>query len=84
MSAVAELLALFRGTGDPRPELLVRPGRQLALAELELDAHTVLVDLDDPAVLAADTLRPSIVAGMRMLSVDDEEVTIAAAHLGLA
>lgn len=58
MSAVAELLALFRGTGDPRPELLVRPGRQLALAELELDAHTVLVDLDDPAVLAAETLRP--------------------------
>jgi len=81
VSAVAELLALFRGTGDLRPELLVRPGRQLALAELELDAHTVLVD---PAVLAAETLRPSIVAGMRMLGVDDEEVTIAAAHLGLA
>ena len=61
VSAVAEALAPFRGTGDLRPELLVRLGRQLALAELELDAHAVLVDLDDPAVLAAEALRPSIV-----------------------
>lgn len=62
VSAVAEVLAPFRGTGDLQPELLVRSGRQLALAELELDAGAVLVDLDDPAVLAAETLRPSIVA----------------------
>ncbi len=62
VSAVAEMLAPFRGTGDLRPELLVRSGRQLALAELELDAHAVLIDLDDPAILAAETLRPSIVA----------------------
>ncbi len=62
VSAVAEMLAPFRGTGDLRPELLVRSDRRLALAELELDAAAVLVDLDDPAVLAAETLRPSIVA----------------------
>lgn len=62
VSAVAEMLAPFRGTGDLSSELLVRSGRQLALAELELDAHAVLVDLDDPAVLAAEMLRPSIVA----------------------
>ncbi len=65
VSAVAEMLAPFRGTGDLRPELLVRSGRQLALAELELDAHAVLIDLDDPTVLAAETLRPSIVATSR-------------------
>jgi hypothetical protein len=101
---------------------------------LELDAHAVFVDLDDPAVLAAEALRPSIVAtgrrgitqayavrqferhpdaaglrwwstlaaswvhvtlfdralgavnvrGVRMLTVDDEAVTTAAARLGLA
>ena len=134
VSAVAESLAPFRGTGDLRPELLVRSGRPLALAELELDATAVLVDLDDPAVLTAETLRPSIVAtgrrsvtqayavgqferhpdaaGLRWwstleagwihvtlfdralgaltlrhvhaLATDDEAVTAAAAHLGLA
>jgi hypothetical protein len=62
VSAVAETLAPFRGTGDLQPELLVRSDRRLALAELELDAAAVLVDLDDPAVLAAEALRPSIVA----------------------
>ncbi len=42
--------------------MLVRSGRQLALAELELDAHATLIDLDDPNILAAETLRPTIVA----------------------
>jgi hypothetical protein len=122
-----------RRPGSLRPELLVRASRPLALAELELDAHAVLVDFDDPAVLTAETLRPSIVAtgrreitqayavrqferhpdaaglrwwstleaswihvtlfdravdavnvrGVRPLAVDDEVVTVAAAHLGL-
>lgn len=62
VSAVAETLAPFRGTGDLGPELLVRSGLQLALAELELDARASLVDLDDPAVLSAEELRPSMVA----------------------
>lgn len=64
-SAVAEMLAPFRGTGDLRPGLLVRSGRQLALAELELDPAAPLIDLDDPAVLFAQLLRPSTVATMR-------------------
>ncbi len=134
ISAVAETLAPFRGTGDLVPDLLVRSNRQLALAELELGATAVLVDLDDPAVLAAERLRPSAVAtgrrkvtqsyavaqfdrhpeaaGLRWwstleaswihvtlfdralgaltvrhvqpLSIDDEVVEVAAAHLGLA
>ncbi|MGI8714439.1 MAG: RES domain-containing protein [Solirubrobacteraceae bacterium] len=62
VAAVAEALAPFRGTGDLGPELLVHSGRQLALAELELDDRAILVDLDDPAVLAAEALRPSTVA----------------------
>jgi RES domain len=62
VSAVAEMLAPFRGTGDLQPELLVRSGRRLALAELELAGDATLIDLDDPAVLIAESLRPSIVA----------------------
>ncbi|MGH9094517.1 MAG: RES domain-containing protein [Acidimicrobiales bacterium] len=62
VSAVAEALAPFRGTGDLSADLLVRSGRQLALAALELDASAVLVDLDDPVILAAEALPPSVVA----------------------
>lgn len=61
-SAVAEALAPFRGTGDLQPELLIRSGRQLALAELALANDAQLIDLDDPRVLDAEALRPSIVA----------------------
>jgi len=59
VSAVAEMLAPFRGTGDLRPELLVRSGRQLALAELELDAHAVLAS---SSVIPA---RPGCAGGRR-------------------
>jgi hypothetical protein len=62
VSAVAETLAPFRGTGDLHPELLVRSGLQLALAELELAGDAALIDLDDPAVLVTQSLRPSSVA----------------------
>lgn len=65
VAAVAETLAPFRGTGGLGAELLVRAGRQLALAELVLDADALLIDLDDPAVLAGEALRPSIVATSR-------------------
>ncbi len=62
VSAVAEMLAPFRGSGELHPALLVRSGRQLALAELELAADATLIDLDDPAVLVTESLQPSIVA----------------------
>lgn len=61
-SAVTEMLAPFRGTGDLHPDLLVRFGRQLALAELELADDADLIDLDEPAVLLEESLRPSVVA----------------------
>jgi hypothetical protein len=62
VSAVAEMLAPFRGTGDLHPDLLVRSGRQLAVAELELTDDATLIDFDEPTVLVKESLRPSTVA----------------------
>ncbi len=61
LSCVVEQLARFRGQ-RLQPALLVRRGRALALAELELPDDTELVDLDDPTVLRRERLRPSRVA----------------------
>jgi hypothetical protein len=61
VSAVVEELAALAGNeldaGD-----LVRSRLPLALAALRLPDDAVLVDLDDPQVLAAEELRPSDVA----------------------
>lgn len=62
VSAVAESLAAFRGTGRLTATMLTHLGRPLALAELELSDEAPVVDLDDPEVLAAERLRPSGVA----------------------
>jgi hypothetical protein len=62
VSAVAEQLAPFRGSGHLQPSMLVRLSLPLALAALELPASEAVIDLDDPAVLAAERLRPSQVA----------------------
>jgi RES domain-containing protein len=64
VSAIAEALAPFRGTGDLEPEMLTRAGRPLALARLELRSGELL-DLDDPAALVEAELRPSRVATNR-------------------
>ena len=42
--------------------MLRRRGLPLAVAELELDDNTALIDLDDPVVLHDERLRPSRVA----------------------
>lgn len=63
-SAVVEQLARFRGNVLV-PGMLRRRGLPLGLATLELDDRARLVDLDDPAVLAARGLRPSLVATRR-------------------
>jgi len=65
ISAVAEALAPFRGTGDLHPDLLSRAGRPLALAGIDLETGAALVDLDDPRVLTVESLRPSEVATTR-------------------
>jgi hypothetical protein len=62
VSAVAEVLAPFRGRGALTPAMLERAGRRLSLAALELREPAGLVDLDEPQTLAAEGLRPSHVA----------------------
>jgi hypothetical protein len=62
LSAVAEALASFRGTGALSAAMLTRGGLPLALAELRLEEDGELVDLDDPRVLVRTRLRPSEVA----------------------
>jgi hypothetical protein len=64
VSSVVEQLARFRGQ-RLAPPLLRRRGLPLGLAELELEDQAGIVDLDDPAVLAREGLRPSIVATRR-------------------
>jgi RES domain len=64
LSCIVEQLARFRGQ-RLTPALLLRRGLPLALAELELPDDTELVDLDEPAVLRRERLRPSRVATRR-------------------
>ena len=61
VSAVVEQLARFAGQ-VLTPDRLRRDRLPLALAEIELDDASEVVDLDDPAVLVAEGLRPSRVA----------------------
>lgn len=61
VSSIVEQLARFRGQ-RLTPPLLRRRGLPLALAELELADDTRLINLDDPAVLSREKLRPSLVA----------------------
>jgi hypothetical protein len=61
LSCVAEQLAAFRGQ-RLSAAMLRRRGLPLAVAEIELDDHAMLIDLDDPTVLDRERLRPSQVA----------------------
>jgi hypothetical protein len=61
LSCIVEQLARFRGQ-RLSAALLRRRGLPLALAELELEDDAELVDLDAPAVLRRERLRPSRVA----------------------
>jgi hypothetical protein len=64
VSCVVEQIARFRGQRLSAP-LLRRRGLPLALAEVELDDAADVVDLDEPAVLRRERLRPSLVATRR-------------------
>ena len=61
LSPVVERLARFRGR-QLTPDKLVSFGLPVALATLELSDEAQLVDLDDPAVLVREELKPSAVA----------------------
>jgi hypothetical protein len=62
LSAVAEALSPFRGRGALTAAMLDRAGRALSLVALDLREPDGLLDLDEPATLAAEGLRPSGVA----------------------
>lgn len=64
VSAVVEQLARFRGQRLTEG-MLVRRRLPLALGAIELPDDRRVVDLDDPALLAAHELRPSLVATRR-------------------
>ena len=80
VSAVAELLAPFRGTGKLLPSMLVRYGKQLSLAGLELEEGATVVDLDDPSTLIATSLRPSRVATRRRIATQRQAAEIHESH----
>jgi hypothetical protein len=68
VSAVVEELAALAGSALDAGDL-VRGRLPLALAALRLPDEAVLLDLDDPEVLAAEDLRPSnVVSGDRAAS----------------
>lgn len=64
VSAVVEQLARFRGQRLTEG-MLLRRRLPLALGAIELPDERRVVDLDDPEVLAAHELRPSLVATRR-------------------
>jgi hypothetical protein len=80
VSAVAEMLAPFRGTGRLLPSMLVRYGKPLALAALELEDGLTAVDLDEPSTLIATGLRPSRVATRRREVTQAQAADVYASH----
>lgn len=80
VSAVAEMLAPFRGTGKLLPSMLVRFGQPLALASLELEDRLTVVDLDEPATLLATGLHPSQVATRHRSRTQEQAAALYEAH----
>jgi hypothetical protein len=79
LSCLVEQLARFRGQ-KLSPGLLRRRGLPLALAELELRDGAQLLDLDDPAVLRRERLRPSQVATRRREVTQPQAATLHERH----
>lgn len=80
VSAVAEQLAPFRGSGTLDPSMLVRFGLPLALSALELGDGMSVVDFDDPQTLDEEGLRPSRVATRRRSATQLQAAEIYVAH----
>jgi hypothetical protein len=79
VSTVVEQLARFRGQRLV-PSLLRRRGLPLGLADLELHDGAELVDLDDPAVLSRERLRPSLVATRERLTTQAQALALFDRH----
>ena len=83
LSCVVEQLARFRGQ-RLSAALLRRRGLPLALAELELDAGSDVLDLDDPVVLRRERLRPSLVATRHRTTTQAQAHTLYQRHATIA
>ncbi len=83
LSSLVEQLARFRGQ-RLLPSLLRRRGLPLALGELDLDDRVELIDLDDPAVLRRERLRPSQVATRHRSTTQPQARLLHDRHAGAA
>jgi RES domain len=79
VSCVVEQLARFR-TQRLQPALLRRRGLPLALATIELDDGSEVIDLDEPRTLARERLRPSEVATRHRDVTQPQALGLHAAH----
>jgi RES domain-containing protein len=78
-SCVVEQLARFR-TQRLQPALLRRRGLPLALATIELDDGSDVIDLDEPRTLSRERLRPSEVATRRRELTQSQALALHGAH----
>jgi hypothetical protein len=83
VSCIAEQLGAFRGQ-RLAASLLRRRGLPLALADIELDDRAALVDLDDPAVLDHEGLRPSRIATRDRSVTQPQALALYRGHPGAA
>jgi RES domain len=83
VSAVVEELGCFVGSKLGAADLR-RGGLPLALATLVLDGAVLLVDLDEPLVLAAERLRPSLVATGQRQRTQEAAAAVFERHEGAA
>lgn len=79
ISCVVEQLAAFRGQ-RLIASLLRRRGLPLALAQIELEDHAPIIDLDDPVVLRRERLRPSRVATRERAVTQPQALALYRAH----
>lgn len=82
-SCITEQLAAFRGQ-RLIASMLRRRGLPLALAEIELADAAPLLDLDDPAVLRRERMRPSRVATRDRSITQPEALRLFLEHAAIA
>jgi hypothetical protein len=81
VSAVVEQLGRFRGTSIDAADLY-RHGRPLSLATIELGDGAEILDLDDPATLVREELRPSRVATHDRATTQEQAADLFQRHRG--
>jgi hypothetical protein len=79
LSALVEQLARLVGTSLAADDL-VRQGRPLTLAAIDLPDEPALLDLDAPRILIREALRPSVVATHFRTRTQDDAATLFERH----